>query len=78
VAYTSAIDITCEDYKTVLYRQENGSWVAETPAIPGCYALMSTPELALTELPLVFSMIAEEHTEKSLLLPSANLNTLPS
>jgi len=23
-----------EDYKTILYRQEDGSWVAEIPAIP--------------------------------------------
>ncbi|HXT86475.1 MAG TPA: hypothetical protein VN745_05595 [Verrucomicrobiae bacterium] len=29
-----------EDYKTVLYRQEDGAWVAEVPAIAGCYALM--------------------------------------
>ena len=28
------------DYKTVLYKQEDGSWVAEVPAIAGCYALM--------------------------------------
>jgi len=31
-----------EDYKTILYRQEDGSWVAEIPAIPGCHALMDT------------------------------------
>jgi hypothetical protein len=35
-----------EDYKTILYRQEDGSWVAEIPAIPGCYALMDTRETA--------------------------------
>ena len=29
-----------EDYQTIRYRQEHGSWVAEIPAIPGCYALM--------------------------------------
>ena len=39
-----------EDYKTILYRQEGGSWVAEIPAIPGCYALMDTRETALAEL----------------------------
>jgi hypothetical protein len=31
-----------EDYKIILYRQENGSWVAEIPALPACYALMKT------------------------------------
>ena len=36
-----------EDYKTILYRQEDGSWVAEIPALPGCYALMDTREKGL-------------------------------
>jgi predicted RNase H-like HicB family nuclease len=45
-----------EDYKTVLYRQENG-WVAEISAIPGCYALMETRKSALAELTNVFEMI---------------------
>jgi predicted RNase H-like HicB family nuclease len=58
-----------EDYKTVLYRQEDGSWVAEIPAISGCYALMPTREEALTELSNVFRMIAEEYAEKGLDLP---------
>ena len=50
-----------EDYKTVLCRQEDGAWVAEVPAIPGCYALMPTREKALAELTNVFRMIAEEY-----------------
>ena len=58
-----------EDYKTVLYRQEDGSWVAEIPAISGCYALMSTREGALAELENVFEMIAEEYREKDIPLP---------
>ncbi|HTV54233.1 MAG TPA: type II toxin-antitoxin system HicB family antitoxin [Terriglobia bacterium] len=59
-----------EDYKTVLYRQEDGSWVAEVPAIPGCYALMATREEALAELSNVFSMIAEEYSERGAVLPA--------
>ncbi len=59
-----------EDYKTVLYRQEDGSWVAEIPAIAGCYALMETREAALAELSNVFGMIAEEYSERGLTLPS--------
>ena len=59
-----------EDYKTVLYRQQDGSWVAEIPAIAGCYALMETREAALTELNKVFTMIAEEYHEKGLSLPA--------
>lgn len=59
-----------EDYKTVLYRQEDGSWVAEIPAIGGCYALMPTREEALAELNEVFKMIAEEYREKGHDLPA--------
>lgn len=59
-----------EDYKTILYRQEDGSWVADVPAIPGCYALMPTREQALAELPNVFRMIAEEYSEKGTALPA--------
>jgi predicted RNase H-like HicB family nuclease len=62
--------MTVDDYKIVLYRQENGSWVAEIPAIPGCYALMKTREAALAELPNVFSMIEEEFRGKGHPLPA--------
>ena len=58
-----------EDYKTVLYRQQDGSWVAEIPAIAGCYSLMDTREAALAELSNVFAMIQEEYREKGLPLP---------
>lgn len=62
--------MTLHDYKTVLYRQEDEAWVAEVPAIPGCYALMPTREAALRELSKVFDMIAEEYREKGLTLPA--------
>lgn len=62
--------MTLENYKTILYRQEDGSWVAEIPSIPGCYALMDTREAALTELTNVFNMIAAEYDEKGLKLPA--------
>jgi predicted RNase H-like HicB family nuclease len=56
--------MTLHDYKAVLYRQDDGSWVAEIPAIPGCYALMSTREAALAELSNVFQMIVEEYRQR--------------
>ncbi len=59
-----------EDYKIVLYRQEDSSWVAEIPAISGCYALMPTREQALEELNGVFQMISEEYRGKGLALPA--------
>lgn len=61
--------MTLQDYKIVLYRQEDGAWVAEVPAVPGCYALMNTREEALAELGQVFAMIADEYREKGLSLP---------
>jgi predicted RNase H-like HicB family nuclease len=62
--------MSLHDYKTVLYRQDDGSWVAEVPALPGCCALMPTPEAALAELTKVFEMIAEEYQEKGTPLPA--------
>lgn len=59
-----------EDYKTILYRQADDSWVAEIPAIAGCYALMETREAALAELNEVFAMIAEEYRVKGLKPPA--------
>ena len=61
--------MSIDDYKIILYRQQNGSWVAEIPSIPGCYALMKTREEALAELPNVFSMIEDEYREKGQELP---------
>ena len=57
-----------QDYKTVLYCQDDG-WVAEIPAINGCYAIMPTREAALTELTRVFEMISREYRKRDLALP---------
>ncbi len=57
------------NYKIILYRQESGGWVAEIPAIGGCYALMGTREEALHELENVFRMIAAEYAEAGRPLP---------
>ena len=62
--------MTLDDYKVVLYRNQPSGWVAEIPAIPGCYALMATREEALAELGRVFEMIAAEYGEKDLPLPA--------
>ena len=56
-------------YKIILYAQEGGGWVAEIPAIGGCYALMNTREEALKELEKVFRMIEEEYAESGKPLP---------
>jgi predicted RNase H-like HicB family nuclease len=64
------LTVKYEDYKIVLYRQDDGSWVAEIPALSGCYALMKTREAALAELAEVFKMVAEGYREKGLPLPA--------
>ncbi len=61
--------MTLDDYKVVLYRNRPDGWVAEVPAIGGCYALMPTREAALAELGSVFEIIAAEYREKGLSLP---------
>ena len=61
--------MTLDNYKVVLYRNQPEGWVAEVPAISGCYALMATREEALAELQNVFEMIAAEYREKGLALP---------
>jgi predicted RNase H-like HicB family nuclease len=58
-----------DDYKVVLYRNQPEGWVAEIPSIPGCHALMDTPEEAIAELAEVFKMIEEEHRESGKPLP---------
>ena len=58
-----------DDYKVVLYRQDDGSWVAEIPSLGGCYALMETRAAALAELEQVFRMIAQEHHDRGQALP---------
>lgn len=59
-----------EDYKIILYRQDDGAWVAEILSLPSCYALMKTREATLAELPNVFSMIEDEYREKGQQLPA--------
>ena len=62
--------MSLDDYKVVLYRNQPEGWVAEIPAISGCYALMSTREAALAELEQVFEMLASEYRDKGLSLPA--------
>jgi len=53
----------------VLAFRPDGAWVAEVPAVSGCYALMATREEALAELGRVFDMIAQEYQERDAPLP---------
>jgi predicted RNase H-like HicB family nuclease len=59
-----------DDYKVVLYRNAPDGWVAEIPAITGCYALMPTRAEALSELEQVFAIIEAEYRDKGIPLPA--------
>ena len=52
--------MSLDDYKVVLYRQDDGGCVAEVPAISGCCALMVTRAEALDELDRVFALIQDD------------------
>jgi predicted RNase H-like HicB family nuclease len=62
--------VKIDDHKVVLYRNRPDGWVAEIPAIGGCYALMPTRELALAEMERVFGMSSAEYGGKGQMLPS--------
>src|SRR5260370_40135660 len=69
LAYTLRNTVKLEDYKTILYRQDD-SWVAEIPAIPGCYELMETREAALAVQSQAINIIADKYREKGKRLPA--------
>lgn len=62
--------MTFDDYKIVLFRNQPDGWVADIPAIAGCYALMPTREQALAESAGVFQMIADEYGERNQPFPA--------
>jgi len=49
------------DYTIVLRPEDNGTFVAYVPAIPGCHSWGQTSEEAQEELANVFEMIVEEY-----------------
>jgi predicted RNase H-like HicB family nuclease len=59
-ADTKALD----RYTIVIRPDDNGTFVAYLPAIPGCHAVGRTAAEAQTELANVFSMFAEEYAEE--------------
>ena len=59
-----------QEYTVVIRPDDNGTYVAYVPAIPGCHAWGRTPEQAQAELENVFQMIAEEYAEEGRSLPA--------
>jgi predicted RNase H-like HicB family nuclease len=56
-------------YTIVIRPDDNGTFVAYLPAIPGCHAIGRTATEAQAELANVFSMVAEEYAEEGRPLP---------
>jgi predicted RNase H-like HicB family nuclease len=58
-----------ERYTVVIRPDDNGTFVAYVPAIPGCHAVGDSPTEAQEELQDVFEMICEEYREAGKELP---------
>jgi predicted RNase H-like HicB family nuclease len=58
-----------ERYTIVIRPDDNGTFVAYLPAVPGCHAIGNTPAEAQAELVNVFDMIAQEYEEEGRTLP---------
>jgi predicted RNase H-like HicB family nuclease len=58
-----------QDYTMVVRPDDNGTFVAYLPAIPGCHAWGETSEQACEGLADVFGMIQEEYRESEKPLP---------
>ena len=56
-------------YTIVIRPDDNGTFVAYLPAVPGCHAIGKTSAEAQAELVNVFDMIAEEYEEEGRTLP---------
>lgn len=52
------------EYTVVTKPDDNGTFVAYVPAIPGCHAVGKTPDEARAELADVFSMVVEEYEDE--------------
>lgn len=57
------------DQYTVIVCPDEPYFLAYGPALPGCHAMGATPEEAWRELRLVFSMVADEYSERDEALP---------
>ncbi len=58
-----------QDYTVVIRPDDNGTFVAYVPAIPGCHAWGQTSDEAHASLPDVFEMIQQEYAEQGRSLP---------
>ena len=58
-----------DDYEIKVHTEDNGSYVAHIPAVPGCHAWGRSVAEARGELAHVFDMIRDECHEEGRVLP---------
>ena len=58
-----------DEYTVIIRPDDNGTFVAYVPAIPGCHAWGATSDEARNELPHVFEMIVDEYEQAGKVLP---------
>jgi len=61
--------VAFHSYTIVIKLDDNGTYVAYIPAIPGCHALGRTPAEAQSALADVFAIISEEYEEERRQMP---------
>ena len=61
--------VSLDRYTMVVRPDDNGTFVAYLPAIPGCHAVGRSRSEAEAELANVFAMIVDEYAEEGRLLP---------
>jgi predicted RNase H-like HicB family nuclease len=61
--------IQLDDYTVIIRPDDNGTFVAYVPAIPGCHAWGLTSDQARGDLPHVFQMIREEYDQAGKPMP---------
>ena len=59
-----------DDYTIITRPDDNGTFVAYVPAIPGCHAWGRSPDEARAELRDVFAMIRDEFADEGRPLPA--------
>jgi predicted RNase H-like HicB family nuclease len=57
------------EYTMIVRPDDNGTFVAYLPAIPGCHAIGHTSEEAQAELRHVFDMIEDEYRQRGVAMP---------
>ncbi|MEM1394019.1 MAG: type II toxin-antitoxin system HicB family antitoxin [Cyanobacteria bacterium P01_H01_bin.150] len=68
-----------KDYTIVIRLDDNNTFVARIPSIPGCHAWGETLDEARAELVNVFEMIQQEYPETEISNPNKlNLNHNPT